>query len=247
MTRPREPIQERVSIAGGFPGETPAVAEFLERVFHELRTPLSAAIMWIDIWKRGTPGQQRSAVSAIERSMQAQVRVIESVLDFARCARGTLELAGDEIELVEPVREAVVACEPQARSKGILLEATLPASVGAVVGDPVRLGRVFSSLLTNAVKFTPAGGVVRVRAGISSPHLFVCVEDTGKGLSAAMLARVFEPQIEAGGPREARGGLGLNLALSRRIVELHGGRLVAESAGDGLGSTFTVLLPPAAP
>ncbi|HLK41292.1 MAG TPA: HAMP domain-containing sensor histidine kinase [Polyangiaceae bacterium] len=247
MTRPREPIQERVSTPGGFSGETLAAAEFLERVFHELRTPLSAAVMWIDIWKRGTPAQQRSAVSAIERSMQAQVRVIEAVLDFARCARGTIELAGDELELVEPLREAVVASEPQARSKGILLVATLPESVGAVVGDAVRLARVFTSLLANAVKFTPAGGVVRVRAGRSSPHLFVCVEDTGRGLSAAMLARVFEPQVEVGGPREARGGLGLNLALSRRIVELHGGRLEAESAGEGHGSTFTVLLPTAHP
>jgi hypothetical protein len=226
--------------------------EFLATASHELRTPLSAILIWSKALRRaiGGPGVERDelaeAVSAIEHSAAAQKRLIEDLLDTVRIEAGKLRLNLHDGELVPVVQAAVDAMRPEAAEKNVNLSADLSADVGVVRADAGRVEQVVWNLVSNAVKFTPAGGRVDVtmRRGGGGDDVEIRVCDSGIGITPEMLPKIFDrfAQGEAGLVRAA-GGLGLGLTITRQLVELHGGTIQAQSGGRNKGATFTVRLP----
>jgi CheY-like chemotaxis protein len=152
------------------------------------------------------------------------------------------------VDLTPIIEETVESARRDADAKDVKLELLVTEAPGPVLGDPLRLGQIVANLLTNAVKFTPAGGQVRVRLGRDGGDIVIAVGDTGIGIPPQLLAQVFDRFRQADSTITRRhGGLGLGLAIVRHLAELHGGSVSAESAGDGQGATFTVRLPVAAP
>ena len=222
--------------------------EFLASLSHELRTPLNAILGWAQVL-RGK-GRARSAddveraMEIIERNARAQVRLIDDLLDLSRILGGRMRLDVQEVGLVDVVQSTVDSVEPGAQAKGIRLDAVLDPQGGVVSGDAARLQQVFWNLLTNAVKFTPKGGRIQVTLQRVNSHIEVSVADTGIGIPADFLPHVFERFSQADTSLQRRqGGLGLGLAISKQLVELHGGSIHAKSLGEGKGATFTVHLP----
>jgi signal transduction histidine kinase/DNA-binding NarL/FixJ family response regulator len=219
--------------------------EFLANVSHELRTPLNAILGWTQILRSGKLDSERAerALETIARNANLQIQLIQDILDVSRIVAGKLRI---RLELVDPilvVQAAIEGVRPSADAKGVELVALLDASV-RMKGDPERLQQVIWNLLSNAVKFTPQGGRVEVRVLAEESNLRILVSDSGEGISADFLPRVFERFSQADGSMTRRhGGLGLGLSIVRHLVELHGGSIRAESAGEGQGATFTVELP----
>ncbi len=219
--------------------------EFLAMVSHELRTPLNAMLGWVGILRgnKGDEGVYQRAIDAIERSARTQNRLVNDLLDISRIASGNMWIERQPVLLSSVVELAVDESFPAAENKSITLDVGLEDAVKWVQGDPNRLQQVVNNLLQNAIKFTPDGGRVSVRLEYQDGNARLTVADTGKGIGAEFLPYVFERYRQAKGGNDRRAGLGLGLAISRHIVELHGGSITAESDGEGKGSTFTVLLP----
>jgi len=222
--------------------------EFLATVSHELRTPLTAIVGWSSMLRTGDFDQPTTAraIETIERNALAQTQIIEDLLDVSRIITGKVKLDARPVELNSIVEAALDSVRPAAATKGITLrsEAIQGGGLAAVLGDPARLQQVMWNLLTNAVKFTPAGGEVAVRLSRAGSHVRVAVADTGQGISREFLPYVFDRFRQADGTiTRAHGGLGLGLAIVRHLVEIHGGTIEAESAGEGRGATFTIELP----
>jgi signal transduction histidine kinase/CheY-like chemotaxis protein len=223
--------------------------EFLAVVSHELRTPLTPILTWTRLLAGGALDEAATtrAVASIERSARSQAQLIDDLLDVSRIVAGKIRLDVREIALAPVVEAAVEATRPSAEARGIRVVVELDARAGAVRGDAERLQQVFWNLMSNAVKFTPKGGEVRVTSRVVNSSVEVAVRDTGEGIDPAFLPLVFERFRQAdSSSRRAHGGLGLGLAIVRHIVELHGGTVRAESAGTGRGATFVVRLPIAA-
>jgi PAS domain S-box-containing protein len=220
--------------------------ELLATVSHELRTPLNAIFGWARMIQSGDldeAGRQR-AVNTILRSATAQARLVEDLLDLARIAAGSMRLDFERVNLNAIIESALETVRPAARAKDITLELQLDPSLGQMDGAADRLQQVMWNLVMNSVKFTPAGGRVEVSSRGGPASVAITVRDTGQGIAAEVLPHVFEPfRQEDSSSTRAHGGLGLGLALVRRLVELHGGDVTAESAGKDRGSTFTVTLP----
>jgi signal transduction histidine kinase len=219
--------------------------ELFAAVSHELRNPLNAMAGWVKVLRLGRagPADLAMALDVIESGVETQTRLINDLLDANRIASGKLALTTAEIEPGEVVRLSVEAMRPAAEAKGIALEADL-GPAGPIPGDRGRLMQVLRNLLSNSIKFTPSGGRVRVRLETAGPAVRIAVSDTGKGISPRFLPHVFEPYRQQDDSSvRVHGGLGLGLSIVRRIVELHGGRVLAESPGEGRGATFTVELP----
>ncbi len=219
--------------------------EFLATLSHELRTPLNAVLGWAQILRtRHDPELIQKGVDTIERNARLQARLIDDLLDMSRIVSGRVRL---EPELIEPwtvVEAAVETVRPAMFSKQIELTADLDRACGRVWADPSRLQQVMWNLLSNASKFTPAQGRVRVELGVEHGHAVVRVTDSGIGVSLDFLPHVFERFRQADASTTRRhGGLGLGLAICRQLVELHGGTVEVWSDGPGLGTTFTVRLP----
>ncbi|HUG53860.1 MAG TPA: ATP-binding protein [Vicinamibacteria bacterium] len=219
--------------------------EFLATLSHELRTPLNAIVGWAHLLRTGQldPGQTARAVEVIDRNAKAQSQIVADVLDVSRIVMGKLRLEVRPVELSAVVQEALETLRPAAAAKE--LDVTLDVGAGGKVsGDPDRLQQIVWNLVANAIKFTPAGGQIRVRLERLQGHLDVVVEDSGVGIRPDFLPHVFERfrQSDSSSTR-AHGGLGLGLALVRHLVELHGGSVSATSRGEGQGSTFIVSLP----
>jgi signal transduction histidine kinase len=222
---------------------------FLAVLSHELRTPLQSTLGWTRLLRSGRLDalQVTRAVQNIERSAEAQMQLIEDLVDVSRIVAGRLQLTVERMALAEVVQAALEALRPAADEAGIALETRMDSSV-SVMGDRIRLQQVVSNLAGNAIKFTPGGGRVEVRlAGVDS-HAVLEVEDSGRGIAADALERVFHPflQVDPGASRPG-GGLGLGLTIVREIAQLHGGHVQAASDGEGRGATFTVRLPLASP
>jgi signal transduction histidine kinase len=184
------------------------------------------------------------ALQTIERNARFQTRLVDDLLDVSRIVGGGLRLDLVRVELVPLLESVIDTTRPDAAEKGVQLTSQLDPWTEAVHGDQARLDQVFRNLLSNAIKFTPRGG--RVEVGLSSDggRVRVTVTDTGQGIRADFLPHVFDRFRQADtGPTRAHGGLGLGLAIVRHIVTLHGGSVVAESPGEGLGARFTVTLP----
>jgi signal transduction histidine kinase len=222
--------------------------EFLAVLSHELRTPLTSVLGWARMLRSSDLGEadRRHALDVIERSVRLQATLINDLLDISRFMRGGVRLDLQSVELAATIEAAVDTVRRDAEAKGVKLACTLGASPVALIGDPSRLQQVVGNLLTNAVKFTPAGGRVTVQVERDDRRARIIMSDTGKGISPDFLPHVFDT-FRQGEAAHAEGGLGLGLAIVRRLVELHGGTVQAQSDGKDKGSVFTVTLPLAGP
>jgi signal transduction histidine kinase/CheY-like chemotaxis protein len=220
--------------------------EFLALLSHELRTPLNAVYGWARVLQNAqvNPETARRALDAIVRNANAQVQLIDDLLDVSRVTAGKMRLDVRTVDLKAVIEDALDAVRPAAEAKGIALQGVLDASAGMVTGDAARLQQVVWNLLMNAVKFTDKAGRVTVHLQRRDARAEIVVVDTGLGIRADVLPFVFDRfrQADSSSTR-AHGGLGLGLALVKQLVELHGGTVSAQSAGEGRGSTFTVALP----
>jgi CheY-like chemotaxis protein len=186
----------------------------------------------------------RRAAEAISRNASVQAKLIEDILDVSRIVTGKVRLDVRRVDLAQAVLTAVENARPAADAKRVRLEADVVASGDAVPADVDRLQQILANLLSNSVKFTPAGGVVRVCARAEGGEAEIVVADSGEGIDPDFLPHVFERFRQADGSTARRhGGLGLGLAIVRHLVELHGGSVRVESPGVGLGTTFVVRLP----
>lgn len=220
--------------------------EFLATVSHELRTPMTAILGWSMVLpsRLGEPERVRHGLKVIERNARAQARLIDDVLDVSRIVMGKLRLEVERVELPAVVRAALDGVAQAASDKEIHLAVDVPSDLGAVDGDPGRLQQIVGNIAWNAVKFTPRGGTVTVSAAREPDAVRLRVRDTGEGIAPEFLPHVFDRFRQADSTITRRyGGLGLGLAITRHLVELHGGAIHAESAGEGQGATFTVVLP----
>ena len=219
---------------------------FLATLSHELRTPLNAVFGWARMLQAGQVGEsdRARAFDAILRNANAQLQLIDDLLDVARIIAGKTRLDVRPVDLSAVIETALDAVRPAADGKEIRLHTVIDPSAGPVTGDPARLQQVVWNLLMNAVKFTPRGGRVQIYLQRVSSHVEIVVSDTGVGIPADVLPVVFERfrQADSSSTRE-HGGLGLGLALVRHLVELHGGTVLARSDGEGKGATFVVKLP----
>ncbi|MEG3875874.1 PAS domain S-box protein [Microcoleus sp. herbarium7] len=227
--------------------------EFLATLSHELRTPLNAILGWAQML-RSRPYTQASlacGLEAIERQSRVQAQLVEDLLDVSRIIQGKLALKPGWFDIVKTIEVALNSVRFAAEAKSVTVIQEFDPAVGLMWGDTQRLQQIVSNLLTNAVKFTPSGGTVRLRLealGVTdspSPNCVqITVSDTGKGISAEFLPYVFDRFRQADGSiTRADSGLGLGLAIVRHLVELHGGTVRAESPGEGKGAAFTVKLP----
>ncbi len=223
--------------------------ELVSVISHELRTPLCAVLGWARLLRSGKldPAGVARAVETLERSASDQAKVVDDLIDVARIERGEVRLDVRSTELVTVVEAAIAAVRPAAAARSIVVSAALMPGVGAVSGDPGRLQQVVWNLLANAVKFTAPGGRVEVRLDRDGGDAVVRVRDTGEGIPPEFLPHLFERfrQADSSSTR-SHGGLGVGLAIVRKLVEAHGGTVAAESEGRGKGSMFTVRLPLAA-
>jgi len=219
---------------------------FLATLSHEVRTPLTAILGWAAILRTGTcdKADLQEGMEVIERNCRVQAQLIDDVLDVSRIVSGKLRLQKGRCELAGVIGAALDAVKPTADAKGVRIESVLDLDSSVVWCDGNRMQQVVWNLLTNAVKFTAAGGMVRITLDRADSATRIRVADEGQGISAAFLPFVFERFRQAdSSTRRKVGGLGLGLSIVKHIVEMHGGTVQAESAGGGQGATFTVNLP----
>jgi two-component system CheB/CheR fusion protein len=219
---------------------------FLATLSHELRTPLTTILGWLPLLQAGrlSPEKAEQALQAVQNGARAQARLIEDLLDVSRISAGKIHLQLEPTDVAAVVQSATAIVRPNAEQAGVQLDVAADAGLPPASADPARLQQVVWNLLSNAVKFTPAGGRVTVRVSQVADHIRILVHDTGMGIDAAFLPHVFEQFQQMDTPLVRRQkGLGLGLWLVWRLVELHHGRVTADSPGKGLGATFTVELP----
>jgi two-component system CheB/CheR fusion protein len=222
--------------------------EFVATVSHELRGPLTAMVGWMHILTsgeaQGDAATLASGLAAINRGIKAQARLIADLLDHSRIVTGKLQISRRLVDLATIAEAAVESVRAAAQAKDIALELWRDPRAAIVLGDPDRLLQVLWNLFSNAVKFTPRGGRVQVWTGRVGTSIHVRVTDTGQGMKAEFLPHVFERFRQAeSSARRSQPGLGLGLAIVRQLVELHGGTVEAQSAGEDKGATFTIILP----
>jgi signal transduction histidine kinase/response regulator RpfG family c-di-GMP phosphodiesterase len=237
---------ERVRLIGRLRQDDRRKDEFLATLAHELRNPLAPIRQAAAIARApgAAPGQVRWSHEVIERQTRHMALLLDDLLDISRVTRGRLALKPSQLLVTEVVQAAVETARPEIDAHGHTLEVLLPDASLAVHGDAIRLAQVLSNLLTNAAKYTPPGGRIRVTARQEAQTIEIVVADTGIGLAPDQLERVFEMFTQGSAPAELQqGGLGIGLALARGLANLHGGSLEARSAGIGHGSQFVVRLP----
>jgi signal transduction histidine kinase len=219
--------------------------EFLATLAHELRNPLAPIRQAAMVAKAARDeGRRTWALDVIERQVGHMALLLEDLLDVSRISRGKLQLRLDDVELRDIVASAVETARPLLEGKRHQLEVRLPPGPVPLHVDPVRVAQVLSNLLSNAAKYTDAGGRIALEAEVQGEDLVLRVRDNGIGLSPADQQQIFQMFSQVSGALDrAQGGLGIGLALSRALVELHGGRIGVHSAGVGQGSEFTVPLP----
>jgi two-component system CheB/CheR fusion protein len=220
--------------------------DFLSILSHELRNPLNSLLGWAQLLRQHKldEGKINEGLEAIDRSAKAQNRLIGDLLDISRISAGRLSLDTYPIELIPVIEAAIEVVRLAAEEKNIQIHTKLDPAPRRVLGDPNRLQQVIWNLLTNSIKFTPAGGRIDLILDYTDTQAQIQVQDTGKGISANFLPHIFERFRQADGSRaRSNPGLGLGLSIVRHLVELHGGKIEAQSQGLGQGATFTVWLP----
>jgi signal transduction histidine kinase/CheY-like chemotaxis protein len=220
--------------------------EFLATVSHELRTPLTAILGWSRMLQLGSLETDMAvrAIETIKRNAKAQAQIIDDILDVSRIITGNLYLELHPIDLAPVLEAAINVVRPTAEAKGIQIEVSLAPEPMTVSGDSNRLQQVFWNLISNGVKFTPAGGKVMIQMRQANSEAEIEVTDTGQGITADFLPFVFDRfrQADSTSTRQ-HGGLGLGLAIARHFIEIHGGTIEAKSRGTGQGATFILKLP----
>jgi PAS domain S-box-containing protein len=219
---------------------------FLAMVSHELRSPLSPILAWVRMLQQGVLDEAKTqrALASIERSARAQAQLVDDLLDISRIVFGKLRLQMATVNLDAVTQAAVETGRPAADAKGIGLDVLLDRDPVSVIGDSQRLQQVVWNVVSNAIKFTPRDGQIRVTLKRMDAGVQIAVSDTGRGITAEFLPHLFESFQQAEtGPTRAYGGLGLGLAIVRHIVELHGGTVQATSEGEGKGATISIWLP----
>jgi PAS domain S-box-containing protein len=220
--------------------------QFLATLSHELRTPLSAILGWSTVLRRGVKNEAdiQRGLETIERNARMQTKLIEDLLDMSRIASGKVRLDLQTVDLVAIVDAAVETVRPAADAKGIVIETVADPGIGMIPGDPARLQQVVWNLLSNAIKFTPRDGGINVAIHREPTSAEIRIVDTGIGVRPEFLTHMFERFRQADASTTRRyGGLGLGLSIVKSLVELHGGTVHAQSAGEGRGATFIVQLP----
>ena len=220
--------------------------EFLALLSHELRTPLSSILGWAAIMRKDdVPFDAiKRGLEVIERNARLEAELVASLLDLSQLAAGKVKLDAKRIDLTALARAVVESCRPAAHEKDLGLEMEVPSIPVHLDGDLYRLHQVLLNLVTNAIKFTPKGGHVRVRLNQNGLQAKIQVIDDGEGIAPEFLPHVFDRfRQEDSGNGRVHGGLGLGLAIVRELVDAHDGTVSVESQGKGKGSIFTVILP----
>jgi signal transduction histidine kinase/CheY-like chemotaxis protein len=222
--------------------------EFLAMLGHELRNPIGALANTVRVMRMTAPDDPvlHRSLDVAARQVRHQTRLVDDLLDVSRMSTGKIRLQKQKLDLHEVVKSAVADARARVAEHGLELSFRRGSRPLTVVGDPVRLGQIFTNLLNNAIKYTPAGGRIEVAAEAdpAGGQATVRVRDTGSGIEPHALERIFDLFAQAENAKErAQGGLGIGLTLARQLVELHGGRIEARSAGRGKGSEFCVRLP----
>ena len=243
-------ITERTQAKAALDAASKAKDHFLAVLSHELRTPLTPVLTTAQIMEADTTlsPKQQEAISMIRRNVELQARLIDDLLDLTRVTRGKLELNCTTVDLHEYLGYVIAMCQSGIAAKQLQLTVTTQATHHIVSADAARLQQILWNLLKNAVKFTPVGGSITVRTHNSDDGCIVVgVQDTGVGIDADALPRLFDA-FEQGGAAVTRqfGGLGLGLAISKALTDLHGGTLTAQSKGRCTGATFALTLRTAA-
>jgi PAS domain S-box-containing protein len=220
--------------------------EFLAMLAHELRNPLAPIRNALHIM--AMPGASGEAVARVREMMERQVlhmvRLVDDLLDISRITRGKIELRKEAVDITNLIRRTVEAVEWQAKARNLNIRLSLPAEPCGVEVDPTRLDQVILNLLNNALKFTEPGGLIEVDVRRQKSGLQISVRDTGVGIEPELLPEIFEPFLQGSRSLDrSQGGLGIGLTLVRNLVEMHGGTVTAQSAGEGHGSEFVVRLP----
>jgi len=220
--------------------------EFLAVLSHELRTPLNPILGWTQLLRanRIPPHKINQALETIERDASLQAEMIKDLLDVSRILRGKLQLNPISVDLIKVIKAAIETVCLAANAKSIEIITNFPPEKVFIEGDANRLQQIYWNLLANAVKFTPPGGKVNVELTCENSQAKVQIKDTGKGIDSEFLPYVFDYfRQENSSSTRNTGGLGLGLAIVRHLVELHGGKIQAESPGLGKGTTFIVEIP----
>ncbi|WP_423760132.1 PAS domain-containing hybrid sensor histidine kinase/response regulator [Burkholderia sp. NLJ2] len=219
--------------------------ELIATMSHELRTPLNVIYGWVEVLRHSVDANlQQQAIDAIDRSARSLSRMVGDILDASSLATGKLRFDAMPVDLVRIVSDVASAFRSAAETDGIVLETDCPLNVCVVTGDGERLRQMLSNLVSNALKFTPHGGRIKVGLAWTDASAVLTVADTGQGIAEDFMPHVFEAFRRAdNSPASSRRGLGLGLSIVRHIVELHGGSVSVTSAGRDLGTTFTVTLP----
>jgi PAS domain S-box-containing protein len=217
--------------------------EFLTTLSHELRTPLNSIIGWIGVLKQDQSRETlRKAIDVVDRNSRRQAQMIDDLLDVSRIVSGKLSLDTQRVSLASVIDDALASARPAADAKGVRL--TMTGGNADVNGDRARLQQMIWNLVSNAIKFTNRDGIVTVALQVVDDSAHIDVIDDGQGIAPDLLPHIFE-RFQQGDSSSTRrhGGLGLGLAIVKNLAEVHGGSVLASSAGVGRGATFTVVLP----
>jgi signal transduction histidine kinase len=243
-------IEERLELARAQASRTEAEAAnrakdaFLATVSHELRRPLTAMLGWTRMLRQGDTVDNARGLEVIERNAIIQMRLIEELLDLARASTGHLGVTFALVSLNAILRNVADAAKPAASDRDVEIITMLARDDIPIRGDGIRVQQIFGNLVGNAIKFTPAGGRVTITSERFQQDAQIVVADTGVGIDPGLLPRIFERFWQADrATSSSPEGLGLGLSIVRRLVELHGGKIGAHSAGPGAGTRMTVTLP----
>jgi CheY-like chemotaxis protein/two-component sensor histidine kinase len=221
--------------------------DFIALLGHELRNPLSPIKNAIQVMRLRGPDRRlavRSGQEVIERQVQHLTRLVDDLLDVSRITRGKVTLQKERVELAKVVADVVETCGPLVTARRHKLDLSITSEPVLLDADPTRLAQVVGNLLTNAARYTPEGGHIRLAAERAGGEVVLRVIDNGVGIRPDFLHRVFDLFVQAEpAPSQAQGGLGLGLTLVKSLVEMHGGSVTAHSDGPGRGSEFVVRLP----
>lgn len=219
--------------------------EFIAVLSHELRTPLNAIVSWVHVLKRlDADASMARGLDSIERNAHVQTRLVSDILDMSRMDLGKLQLFVEPVDVPELVQAAVGALGPSVRDKSLEIKLSMDAVTRRVNADASRLQQIVWNLLTNAIKFSNAGGRIRVAARQDGDGLTLSVTDEGIGIKPEFIELLFERFTQGdSGSNRTHGGLGLGLSIVKHLAELHGGSVTAFSEGPGRGATFTVTIP----
>jgi len=219
------------------------VDDFLAMLSHELRQPVAAALAAIEIQKLSpSPDRQERARRVIEQQVRYIARLVGDLSEVSRISRGAVDLKRERLDIAVPVREAIAMTDPIFEERKHKVTTILASEQACVYGDAIRLKQIFSNLLKNAASYTPPGGSITIRVDATAEQVWIRVKDTGAGIPADALERIFE-LFHRGAKYGDGQSSGIGLAVVRRLVELHNGFVSAASDGPGHGSEFTVVFP----